>query len=772
MQKAHGNKAKSFSALTWVLCGVQFAVLLWPFTPALAQEFTENTPEQNAYTSMIDDGLMLQDEAAAPRALPALEALADDAATQQQTPLPSAELLAAQPESEALMANAAALQETPAAEQETNAGQASAETQMPPGETPVAVAEEQPASAPALAMKQEAVASVANSAPEVAIPETAAAGDAGAMQATGAEQAVIAEAPPEPAAPLPAEQAVAEPIAAPASEVAPEVAAASPVPQGPVPTKAIDVAVEQSSQLGIAAVALDAVPAPSPEAPLPAVPQEQAMTPESTSEEASPVTGAAEPDAAHEATEVVHENNVEKIWSDGEFIRELQHGERILLLPKAQEQDADTYEPLTIDEAIALALHNNYEGKAAQTSSEAAYWEKLATYSLYGPTLEARYAAGHETSSPASYNDSTGVRKKSDSHTRRDQLYSIRQPIIDMATVEDILLKKVREDYAKSSERDARESIAFDTVNAYLNLIQASLGVKLAGDYYNYLERLEERMQARVDGGGATPGDLERVQGRMTNAQSAQLEAQGEFENTLAEFRRLTHVTPSRLAISDEMTPAIPGLLSDAVAHAEISNPAYIGMTQKVDMAKRSRDQSYAGMLPTLNFEYGQDHAYNAGGSANGNPVDGVYPMQDNTRFMLVAHWSLNGGYNAMNGVAGGSRVQEAKYRAMDARMRLEQAVRSSYNAVNAANKRMDVVKKGLSANAHVVQEFEDQQENGRRSLFELLDAYEQLYASRLSMMRLVTARAQAAYLVHRQMGTLLTAMQQASIKQPMRQAN
>lgn len=450
---------------------------------------------------------------------------------------------------------------------------------------------------------------------------------------------------------------------------------------------------------------------------------------------------------------------------DGGFIRDLQKGDRVMILPLSQDQPADTYEPLSVDEAVALAMKNNYEAKAISQSTEATYWEKLATYLLYAPTFEVRYAAGDETSRPASYNDSTGTRAAHDKHVRRDQLYSIRQPIIDMAIVEDILLREVRESYAETVERETREGIAYDTANAYLGLIQAGMLMKMADDYHEYLTRLEERMRARVDGGGATPGDLERVVGRMANAESARLEAEGEYVNALSEFRRITHVTPSRLLVTDKLAPAIPPALSDALAYAQKANSTYVGALQKIDIARGARDKTYSELLPTLNLEASREKAYNAGGAAKGNPVDGVYPDQDDSRLMVVAHWAVSPAYTSLNGVAGNVRVREAEYRARDTKMRVEQALRTGYNTVHATNQRLDVAEKGLQANVNVVSEFEDQQEHGRRSLFELLDAYEQLYGSQVNMVRLITARAQASYLVHRQMGSLLSALQAASMK-------
>jgi adhesin transport system outer membrane protein len=459
------------------------------------------------------------------------------------------------------------------------------------------------------------------------------------------------------------------------------------------------------------------------------------------------------------------ENTSDIAWRDGRFVRSLQHYETVVTLPVGEDNKPDMMDPLRIDEAVALTLRNNDAVKAAGESVTASYWEKLASYALYAPTVEARYATGREQSMPASYNDATGTRVADDTHSRHDTLFSVRQPIIDASIINDIMLKKTREDFADDTARDVREGLAFDTVNAYLRLIQSSLAIKLAGEYRDYLHRLETRMQARVEGGGATPGDLARIRGRLTNADSARIEAEGQFQNDLAEFKRLTHVTPSRLAIPDALAPSLPQSMHDAIEHALVENPAYRATLRKVDLARKTRDHSYAVLAPTLGVEYNHNDSYNAGGAAKGNPVDGLYPSQKDNRLMLVAHWSLSGGYDVLNGMAGEKRVSQAGFEASDSRLQLEQAVQASYTAVNAANARIDVVRNGVDANSKVVHEFEDQQDNGHRSLFDLLDAYEQLYNSRISLMRMVVTRATSSYLVHRQMGTLLPALEEASAK-------
>jgi adhesin transport system outer membrane protein len=83
----------------------------------------------------------------------------------------------------------------------------------------------------------------------------------------------------------------------------------------------------------------------------------------------------------------------------------------------------------------------------------------------------------------------------------------------------------------------------------------------------------------------------------------------------------------------------------------------------------------------------------------------------------------------------------------------------NSYNALKAADQRIQATRQALAANTLVAGSFEEQYLAGSRQLFDLLDAYERLYGSRVELIRLITAEAQAAFQVRRQMGEMVGAV-------------
>lgn len=516
-------------------------------------------------------------------------------------------------------------------------------------------------------------------------------------------------------------------------------------------------------------------PAPiAPEPALPAVLPDPAPAPVATQEPVKLPPVPAAPSAlpfgaaggAVPTLERFHAGSAVLGGQGNDFMRSIAGSDGVISLDVTRAiAPADIMEPIRIDEAVAFALKNNFEAQASKSKLKSAYWEKMAAYSQYVPALDWKYSAGQETSMPSSYNDIYGNRVMNDKHVRRDAVFSVRQPLIDLSMIAEILNTANKESLAEQEDRDAREGIAYDTVSVYLRLIQARIAVQLADQYRGYLDDLSARMEARVAGGGATAGDFERIKGRSTQAEAARIEAVGDYETNLAEFQRLTQITPAQLEIPGILSPKVPADVTEALERALIDNAAYRASLLKTKVAESSRDKAYAKTAPKVSLEYSDTYAYNAGGAANGNPVDGVYPDQEDKRLMVVAHWTLNGGLELMEGVTGAEKLREARYRSMDAKSRIEQGLRTSYNAIHAAEQRIEVLQQGVDANSKVVAEFEDQYKNGSRSIFELLDAHEQLYASRLNLMRLAIAKAQASYQVRRQMGDLLAVL----LEQPTR---
>lgn len=435
-------------------------------------------------------------------------------------------------------------------------------------------------------------------------------------------------------------------------------------------------------------------------------------------------------------------------------------GAKVFDLGASTSLKPDTFEPMGVEDAVSYALENNFEVLSMASRKVGSRWDYASAYTQYIPSIEVTYAQGAERSSPGSYNDPAGGRIKKTTHQRRDRAVHVRQSLIDLAIVADIMKASDTVELADAEERDSREATVFATVTTFLKLLQAKQTIELFDEHKKTLADLSERMTARLEEGGATGADVNKIASRLSAAEAARLEALGVYGTTLAEFKRLTKVVPARFKMPEKLVPDVPPSPDAALAEAWRSNPTYLAGLKKVDLARRDRDKSFAGTLPKVSVEYSDVFSYNAGGTAHGSPVDGVYPNQRDERVMLVAKWSLTGLLPFTSGMSGVEKTEEMSLKAGDIRARIEQGVHTAYDGLTAARERVALLSQAYVTDKKVVAELEEQfATGGNRSLFEILDSRDRLHETKVALVRATFAQALSAYQVRMQMGEVVRAV-------------
>lgn len=445
-------------------------------------------------------------------------------------------------------------------------------------------------------------------------------------------------------------------------------------------------------------------------------------------------------------------------------------GGEVLILEPDPNNPPTVPEPLNMGEAVAFALKNNFEIKAARAKTQGTHWEFFGSIGQYLPRLEFERQTGTERSSPGAYHVPVSTTDSSknplvdvSTHHTWTRSYSVKQPLVDLGIVADILNRDQVHDATSADETATRERVALDTITCYLRLVRSRLTISFASNYKANLDRLGERMKLRVSGGGSSGVELDRINARATSARSAMIEAGAEYQAALVEFRRLTNVTPIKLSLPARLMPDVPETVDEVLLRALRMNPEYQAAQLKADAALTATWKQMTAFLPKLSMQLTDTRTFNAGGVSQELPVNvkpsEVYPYVNDRRMMLVFNWTLNGGADIGQSLANAAYARQASYQATDTRLRLEESVRTSFSALNAANGLVESTNRALDANAKVAAAFDEQFLNGSRQLLDLLDAYERLYQSQNELSRLLISEATASYLVRRQMGELVEAI-------------
>lgn len=420
-------------------------------------------------------------------------------------------------------------------------------------------------------------------------------------------------------------------------------------------------------------------------------------------------------------------------------------------------------ENLTLLDSMTLALNYSHDVAASYAHRDTTDYMATSSLSPFLPHIDLRYNAGSESSSPSSVTKApTYDRLAHDTHQRTDTQLVIRQALLDLPAYFEYQRQNLLLQAAERGLSNTQERVAYDTLVSYMKLVQFRLVLSLTESYEDDLKKLLDYITNRVQAGGATKADMQRVKGRVLNATSAVIEARGAYESGLVEFKRLTGVVPASIRIPDNLLPELPRDFSAAMSGAIQNNNELQVALREMESVGQEKRAMQSKFSPKLDLELVNSRTYNAGGVAASDPIPNstLYPTQDDKRVMLVMNWNLlNGGSDWMQSQSLESKRLEYEYRAKEIQRKLEESLRINFNALRAVGGRIGGVRQEIESNDIVLAAFNEQLFAANRSLLDVLDAYQRQYDSKTELTRLLIAEATASLQLLRNIGKLQEGM-------------
>jgi len=410
----------------------------------------------------------------------------------------------------------------------------------------------------------------------------------------------------------------------------------------------------------------------------------------------------------------------------------------------------DKQEPfLTLDQVLELALTNSYSYAATTAQAAQADYAAKAALGQMGPTLDVRTQKGREYSAPASFRDDNGNIVLADTHKRWDATVIGRQPIFAPGSYFDYQKQRAMSRAADQRRDDARESLYYSTIKAYYDVLRAYASVSFARSYYKRMDELLQYMGKRVEGGGASKIDYERVRGRALQAEATVSESEGALESALVSLTQLIGRHVQQVQVPERMMPTVPPTSRVALQDIYESNPGIRAARSDTEAAREELKSARAKFSPTFAVEWTQIKSRGAGGDQT---------LDTQRRVMLVMTMNLlNGGSDAFYQSQIGAKLQEKSSTASDLERKLQEQIEINYRTLGAVRKRMGISRDAYLTNANVADVFLEQLSTGSKQLLDVLDAYQQAYQARMDFALLLFQQADISYQILRNTGRAWT---------------
>jgi adhesin transport system outer membrane protein len=406
------------------------------------------------------------------------------------------------------------------------------------------------------------------------------------------------------------------------------------------------------------------------------------------------------------------------------FRKSVAVGIAALLAGAAQGALAQTDGPLTMQEAISVAVNTNPEVAQAQYNKEAIEFERRQAQGLYQPRLDLEGSAG------VRYLDNSPRRAAG---LDDDALYPLEASargewtLIDFGRRHGELMRQVaRVDGASLRVVERSEFIGLQVARQYLNVLLQQRVVAAAEDNVTFHQALAGDLTTGVQQGSISIADQQQAEERLQSAKVRLAEALQDLTQAQTSLRRLTGLDVSQVQVPPALAEQVPASIDEAVGLARENNPRVKEAQADVDAAHGMVESAKGDLYPRIGVD--------AAGRI-GDDLDDYRGTMRDVQARVFLRWNIfDGGINKAKTQEMVRRASESRYRLVDVTREAEEDVRNAWSTMQTEGRVTTELTTQSRISDDLLLSYRSQFNVGRRSLLDVLDAQNARYSVQVNL--------------------------------------
>ena len=372
-----------------------------------------------------------------------------------------------------------------------------------------------------------------------------------------------------------------------------------------------------------------------------------------------------------------------------------------------------TTDPVSLQDAVQMAIVSNPEILQAQMNTEAIQFEREQAQGQFFPTIDLEASAGA---------------RRLENNTRRqlgiadDWLYPLEAQAIADWTIFDfgrrrgeLLRQAARVDGASLRVVERSEFIALQVARQYLNVLLQERIVAAAMDNVTFHQQMSGSLAEGVDQGSISVADLQQAEERLQSALVQQAEADEDLQNARTALRRLTGLDVSQVVLPPELEASLPLSQEAAIGLARTINPLVREAQADVDAANAMVTSAQGELYPEVGVEVR---------GRVGEDIDGFRGTTNDLQGRVYVRWNIfNGGIHQAQVQEMVRRSSEQRYRLHDRIREAEEDVANAWTAMETQGRVGEALERQSAVSDDLLLSYRSQFNIGRRSLLDVLDA-------------------------------------------------
>lgn len=384
--------------------------------------------------------------------------------------------------------------------------------------------------------------------------------------------------------------------------------------------------------------------------------------------------------------------------------------------------------PITLQDAVAVAMKANPEIIQAQMNTEAIQAERKQAQGLYAPRVDLEASAGI---------------RRLENTTRRnlgiadDELYPLEVGgVVDWTVIDfgrrrgELLRQAARVDGASLRVVERSEFVALQVARQYFDVLLQQRVAAASSDNVTFHQMLVGDLGKGVEQGSISIADRQQAEERLQAALVRQTEAQQSLNEATINLQRLTGLDIDQVVLPPNLAAALPSGLDEAVGFARTRHPRVREAMADVDAATAMVQAAEGDLYPTIGVElrgrYGDD-------------IDGFRGETNDLQARAVMRWNIfDGGINRAKVQEMVRRASQSRYRLHELQRDAEADVRTAWTTMKSQADIVGKVERQSQVSDDLLLSYRSQFNVGRRSLLDVLDAQNTRYNTQV---RLETSR-------------------------------
>ncbi len=406
---------------------------------------------------------------------------------------------------------------------------------------------------------------------------------------------------------------------------------------------------------------------------------------------------------------------------------------------------------LTLAETIQETVDHNPDILITEKDHSAINEALKQAKAAYLPKVNVHFGYGLDQSRNANtIGDATG---SFPTMPKREEGVTLDQMLFDgFATKSDVARNDARVNSAVYKVLSSIEDTAQRDVEVYLGVLRETELLQLAKDNLAFHEKIHHLVELRTKSGVSRLADLYQANGRLSLAQSNVLAELSNFNDARANFFRTVGIP------AENMQPAtppdekyLPTSLEQALEIALRNNPTLKSADADIYAALEQHRVSKAVNLPRLDLQLGAGRDRNVGGQRG--------PSYDQFAMLRVSYNLYNGGADISKQRETAYQLEQAKDIKERAARQLIETVRLTWDLLTTARSQLEWLKKHQDESVQTVNAYAKQYEIGQRTLLDLLDSQNELFAAQRAYVSGRFDLIQSEYRILRDIGVSVAAL-------------